>query len=67
MQEEYIYKMLYKESEEQPNQDYVTIPIENYGKGFKFLQNMGYDGKGPLGLQKKGIVEPLQPELVPKK
>lgn len=28
---------------------------------------MGYDGKSPIGLQKKGIVEPLQLELVPKK
>lgn len=28
---------------------------------------MGYDGIGPLGLQKKGNVVPLQPQLVPKK
>lgn len=66
MEEEDLYKMLYKESEEESNQDHIKIPCENYGKDFKFLQNMGYDGKGPLGLQKKGIVESLQPNLVPK-
>lgn len=43
------------------------MPIKNYGKGFKFLQKIGYDGKGPPSLQKQGIVEPIQLELVPKK
>lgn len=36
MEEEDIYKMLYKEPGEEFNQDHITIPCENYGKGFKF-------------------------------
>lgn len=67
MEEEDLYKMLYREPEEESPQDHIKIPCDNYGKGFKFLQNFGDNGKGPLRLKKKGIVEPLQPELVPKK
>lgn len=37
MEEEEFYKILYKELEEKYKQNHITIPCENYGKGFKFL------------------------------
>lgn len=62
-----LFKILLKNPKEQPNISDTKIPIENYGKWFKFVQKMGYDGKGPLVLQKQGILEPIQPKLIPKK
>jgi len=33
---------------------------EQYGKGYKIVQQMGYSGMGPLGTRRDGIIEPIQ-------
>jgi hypothetical protein len=38
----------------------INIPMEQYGKGFSILENMGYEGQGPIGKRKDGIIEPVQ-------
>lgn len=63
MEEEYLYKILKKEPKEGSTKEHAPMPCEKYGKGFKILQKFVYDGKIPLGLQNKGIVQPLQPEI----
>lgn len=61
MEDEKLFKILFKDKKEQPNRENIKIPLENYGNDFKFLQKMGYDGKGLLGLRNQGIVETIQP------
>ncbi|XP_059077928.1 uncharacterized protein LOC131876522 [Cryptomeria japonica] len=39
----------------------VKLLTDQYGNGFEIMQKMGYDGKGPIGKIKEGIVEPIQP------
>lgn len=41
-----------------------NVQTTQYGKGFTILENMGYEGKGPIGKRKEGIVEPIQPLLI---
>lgn len=37
----------------------TPITLKHYGKGYKFLQNMGYHGQESLISDKKSLVEPL--------
>lgn len=34
--------------------------MHQYGKGYKIMQNMGYKGKGSLGIKNEGLVEPIE-------
>jgi len=48
-----ISSWLYKEKEP------VTIPVKQYGNGLRIVKNMGYKGKGGLGKQNQGTMEPI--------
>lgn len=39
----------------------VNIPIEQYCNGYKIMQNMGYEGKGPIVKWNECISEPIYP------
>jgi len=48
-----ISSWLYKDKEP------VTIPIKQYGNGLRIVKNMGYKGKGGLGKNNQGEMEPI--------
>jgi len=48
-----ISSWLYKEKEP------VTIPVKQYGNGLRIVKNMDYKGKGGLGKQNQGTMEPI--------
>lgn len=55
-----ILNQLYKDEEETKEATLnIKVKIEKYGKEFKIIQNMGYDGNGPIGKRKEGILEPI--------
>lgn len=37
----------------------IVLPTHLYGKGYLIMQQMGYDGKGPIGKRKEGVTEPI--------
>lgn len=49
---------IYKDELEQEVK-HVEISPRKYGKGYEFLRNMGYTGKGPIGTNKYALVEPM--------
>lgn len=57
-----ILNWLYKDEEETKAAALeVTIPAQQYGNGFRIMQQMGYKGKGPIGKRQEGITKPIQP------
>lgn len=55
-----VLNWLFKE--DSPNEEvrHHEISSNQYGRGYKMIQRMGYLGTGPLGKQKEGITEPIQ-------
>ena len=37
----------------------MKIPSKSYGPGDKLIAKMGYPGKGPLGVRRKGLMTPI--------
>lgn len=56
-----VLQWLYKDEQVQQKINNVRIPTTQYGKGFNILQKMRYIGTDPIGKQKEGISEPIQP------
>jgi len=55
-----VLQWLYIEEDDTP-QEPPRLPTKLYGHGETILHRMGYEGQGPIGLRKEGIVEPIQP------
>jgi len=60
IEERDLQQWLYAE-EENTTQDPPRLPTKLYGRGETILHRMGYERKGPIGLKKEGIIEPIQP------
>lgn len=60
--DDHILTWLYKEEEDIETKKF---PIEQYPKGFQKMKRHGYDGHSGLGVNKQGMLEPLQnPKLI---
>lgn len=54
-----ILSWLYKDEDE--SLLHIKLPKKQYGKGYAIMQKMGYEGNGPIGKRREGILEPIQP------
>lgn len=57
-EEQAIREWIYRE-EEDTMTDVTPISPDRYGKGYTFLQQMGYHGQGPLNNNGHALAEPL--------
>lgn len=61
-EEKDILSLLYKEEEEDRAATMeIAIPTHLYGKGYLIMQQMGYNGKGPIGKHQERVTKPLDP------